>query len=55
MAGAGPCGNVNSTAADGGVAEMLQVLVGYVNDVGILVRWSVITGDASAPKPSRTS
>jgi trehalose synthase len=38
--------NVNSTAAGGGVAEMLQVLVGYVKDVGISVRWSVITGDA---------
>jgi trehalose synthase len=39
--------NVNSTAAGGGVAEMLQVLVGYVKDAGIPVRWSVITGDAA--------
>jgi trehalose synthase len=38
--------NVNSTAAGGGVAEMLQVLVGYVKDVGISIRWSVISGDA---------
>jgi trehalose synthase len=38
--------NVSSTAAGGGVAEMLQVLVGYVQDVGIPARWSVITGDA---------
>ena len=38
--------NVNSTFAGGGVAEMLQVLVGYVKDVGISIRWSVITGDA---------
>src|SRR2546421_628737 len=27
--------NVNSTAAGGGVAEMLQCLVGYVNDLDI--------------------
>jgi trehalose synthase len=38
--------NVNSTAAGGGVAEMLQVLVGYVKDAGISICWSVITGDA---------
>ena len=38
--------NVNSTAAGGGVAEMLQVLVGYVLDLGIPIRWLVITGDA---------
>ena len=38
--------NVNSTAAGGGVAEMLQVLVGYVQDLGIPVGWLVITGDA---------
>jgi trehalose synthase len=38
--------NVNSTAAGGGVAEMLQVLVGYVQDLGIPIGWLVITGDA---------
>ena len=38
--------NVNSTAAGGGVAEMLQVLVGYVQDVDIPIGWLVITGDA---------
>jgi trehalose synthase len=38
--------NVNSTAAGGGVAEMLQVLVGYVQDLGIAIGWLVITGDA---------
>ena len=38
--------NVNSTATGGGVAEMLQVLVGYITDVGIPVGWLVITGDA---------
>ncbi len=38
--------NVNSTAAGGGVAEMLQVLVGYVQDLDITIGWLVITGDA---------
>ena len=38
--------NVNSTVAGGGVAEMLQVLVGYVQDLGIPTGWLVITGDA---------
>jgi trehalose synthase len=38
--------NVNSTAAGGGVAEMLQVLVGYVSDLDISIGWLVITGDA---------
>jgi trehalose synthase len=38
--------NVNSTAAGGGVAEMLQVLVGYVQDLDIPVGWLVIAGDA---------
>lgn len=36
--------NINSTATGGGVAEMLQVLVGYVNDLDIPIRWSVIGG-----------
>lgn len=38
--------NVNSTGAGGGVAEMLQVLVGYVEDLGISIGWLVIQGDA---------
>jgi trehalose synthase len=38
--------NVSSTAAGGGVAEMLQVLVGYVQDLDIAIGWLVITGDA---------
>ena len=37
--------NVNSTASGGGVAEMLQVLVGYIKSVGIDIRWVVIEGD----------
>ena len=38
--------NVSSTAVGGGVAEMLQVLLGYVQDLQIPSRWMVITGDA---------
>ncbi|MGO8871103.1 MAG: glycosyltransferase [Acidimicrobiales bacterium] len=38
--------NVNSAAAGGGVAEMLQVLVGYTLDAGIDVHWLVMGGDA---------
>ena len=38
--------NVNSTATGGGVAEMLQALVGYVTDLAIDIRWLVIGGDA---------
>ena len=38
--------NVNSTAVGGGVAEMLQALVGYVTDLGIPIGWLVIAGDA---------
>ena len=37
--------NVNSTASGGGVAEMLQVLVGYIRGAGIDARWVVIQGD----------
>jgi trehalose synthase len=36
--------NVSSTAVGGGVAEMLQVLVGYAQDLDIPIRWAVITG-----------
>lgn len=38
--------NVSSTAVGGGVAEMLQVIVGYAQGLGIPTRWAVITGDA---------
>jgi trehalose synthase len=37
--------NVNSTAAGGGVAEMLQTLLGYAAGVGIDVHWVVIEGN----------
>lgn len=37
---------VNSTASGGGVAEMLQVLVGYIKGLGIDIRWLVIDADA---------
>jgi trehalose synthase len=38
--------NINSTATGGGVAEMLQVLIGYVANLDISIGWLVITGDA---------
>lgn len=37
--------NVNSTAAGGGVAEMLQTLLAYVRGAGVDARWLVIHGD----------
>jgi trehalose synthase len=36
---------VNSTAAGGGVAEMLRSLIGYVQGAGLDARWVVIEGD----------
>jgi trehalose synthase len=39
--------NVNSTARGGGVAEMLQSLLGYVQGAGLDGRWVVIGGDPS--------
>jgi trehalose synthase len=36
---------VSSTAVGGGVAEMLQVLVGYAAGLGVPIRWAVIGGD----------
>lgn len=36
--------NVSSTAAGGGVAEMLHVLLGYVRGIGVDARWLVIDG-----------
>ena len=38
--------NLSSTATGGGVAEMLHLLVGYANDMGIDGRWVVIEADA---------
>jgi trehalose synthase len=37
--------NVNSTAAGGGVAEMLRSLVSYSRGAGVDVRWIVIAGN----------
>lgn len=37
--------NVSSTAAGGGVAEMLQFLLAYARGVGVDTRWVVIEGD----------
>ena len=37
--------NVNSTAAGGGVAEMLQTLLAYGRGIGVDTRWFVIEGD----------
>ena len=36
---------VSSTAVGGGVAEMLQVLVGYAAGLEIPIHWTVIGGD----------
>src|SRR5256885_12924697 len=36
--------NVNSTAAGGGVAEMLHVLLAYAVGGGVTTRWVVING-----------
>ena len=50
--------HVNSTAEGGGVAEMLQSVLGYAADSGIRVRWLVIEADVAffeghqAPSPS---
>lgn len=38
--------NINSTAHGGGVAEMLQPLLGYCIGFGLDVRWLVIPGDS---------
>jgi trehalose synthase len=37
--------NVNSTATGGGVAEMLQTLLGYVRGTGLETEWLVIEGE----------
>ncbi|HUI02703.1 MAG TPA: glycosyltransferase [Acidimicrobiales bacterium] len=38
--------SVNSTAAGGGVAEMLRVLVGYARGLGLSARWLVMSAEA---------
>lgn len=38
--------NVSSAAVGGGVAEMLQVLIGYTAGLDFPVRWTVIGGDS---------
>lgn len=38
--------NINSTAAEGGVAEMLQRLLAYGRGAGLDIRWLVIRVDA---------
>ncbi len=38
--------NISSTAIGGGVAEMLHLLVGYANNLGVATHWVVIEGDA---------
>ena len=42
--------NVNSTAAGGGVAEMLQTLLAYVRGAGVDARWLVIQGDPTSSR-----
>ena len=37
--------NVNSTAAGGGVAELLETLLGYARGGGVATRWFVVEGD----------
>jgi trehalose synthase len=37
--------NFSSTAAGGGVAEMLQSIVGYTKDLGVDIRWYIVHGD----------
>ncbi len=39
--------NVSSTAAGGGVAEMLHRLIGYARGIGFDARWLVLQGDPS--------
>ena len=38
--------HINSTAAGGGVAELLHSLLAYARGAGVDVRWSVIAGEA---------
>jgi trehalose synthase len=45
LLGSRPVVNVNSTATGGGVAELLQMLLGYARGAGVAAEWRVITGD----------
>ncbi|HTZ09667.1 MAG TPA: hypothetical protein VMB72_11370, partial [Acidimicrobiales bacterium] len=45
LLGSGAVWNVNSTHRGGGVAEMLQVLLGYSRGAGLDMRWLVVGGD----------
>ena len=47
--------NVNSTAAGGGVAEMLQTLLAYGRGAGLDIRWLVIQGDADSSRSPSAS
>jgi trehalose synthase len=38
--------NINATAKGGGVAEILQTLLGYLLDAGVDARWLVLEGNA---------
>ncbi len=38
--------NINTTATGGGVAEMLQTLIGYGRGAGVDTRWVVMQGDS---------
>ena len=38
--------NINTTATGGGVAEMLQTLLGYSRGAGVDARWLVMAGDS---------
>jgi trehalose synthase len=46
LLGNGVIWHVNATAAGGGVAEMLHVLLGYARAEGIDARWLALRGDA---------
>ncbi|HEY7732817.1 MAG TPA: glycosyltransferase [Gaiellaceae bacterium] len=44
LLGSRPVVNVSSTATGGGVAELLQMLLGYARGAGVAAEWRVITG-----------
>ena len=45
MLGARTVININSTAVGGGVAELLETLLGYARGGGVATRWFVVEGD----------
>ena len=45
LAGTRVIWNFSSTSTGGGVADMLQVLVGYTKDLAVDIRWLIIEGD----------